>query len=152
MRHFKGLVTRMALESESEVPGVAENAAIAGADSAETELVELSEPVAKLNEDIAEVEEGNEAAASLESYRDYAASTLATGGMSKETAYAVEKHVEFVSKRVGVSKRFPAMESFGGATSRVKATNIAMEEIKEKLKEIWTPNIVTGKQIGRAHV
>ena len=138
MRHFKGLVTRMALESESEVPGVAEDAAIAGADSAETELVELSEPVAELNEDIAEVEEGNEAAASLESYRDYAASTLATGGMSKETAYAVEMHVEFVSKRVGVSKRFPAMESFGGATSRVKATNVAMEEIKEKLKEIWT--------------
>ena len=86
MRHFKGLVTRMALESESGVPGVAEDAAIAGADSAETELVELSEPVAELNQDIAEVEEGNEAAASLESYRDYVASTLATGGMSKETA------------------------------------------------------------------
>ena len=32
MRHFKGLVTRMALESEIEVPGVAEDAAIAGAE------------------------------------------------------------------------------------------------------------------------
>lgn len=145
MRRF-GLVTRMSLESEENVPGVAEDAAIAGADSAETELVELSEPVAELSADVVETEEGVEAAASLESHLDYLGDSLANGGVSKETAYVVEQHVAYLSKSVGVSKTFPAMESFGGATSRLKATRVAMEEIKDKLKEIWNAIITALKR------
>lgn len=62
-------------------------------------------------------------------------------GASEETAKMAEIAVEAICAKVGISARqariMPAMESFGSTNSRLTATKLAMEGIKETATRIW---------------
>lgn len=141
----RGFVGRMSLENEpNELPEG--DAAIVGADTESTALLELAEPESELVGDVEATEEASEAATSLEAFADFVETTLSSGGMSRETAHAVNLHVEHISTRSGLANRFPALESFGGSTSRVHASRLALEGINDKLKEIWAAIVAALKK------
>ena len=62
-------------------------------------------------------------------------------GVSAETAEMAEIAVEAICAKVGISARreriMPAMESFGSSNSRLAATKLALEGIKETAQRIW---------------
>jgi microcompartment protein CcmK/EutM len=61
-------------------------------------------------------------------------------GVSPETARVAEIAVEALRTRIGLKKKStptPAMEAFGGASSKVAATKLALEGIKEYAVAAW---------------
>ena len=83
-----------------------------------------------------------DAVGELEEVHDNLAESVENGeGMSAETAKIAEIAVEAICAKVGISakesKTFPTMESFGAGTSRLQATKLTMENIKEQVARIW---------------
>jgi len=139
MRRFTqtGLVARMALESEDEADQ--SDAAIAGAETAETELLETADAEGELDGDQAANDEAVESKEALESLVDVMHDSLGNGGMSKGEARMMQLHVDHIVSRVGIAdaRRLPAMESYGVSSSRIGATKLAMEGVGEQIKKIW---------------
>lgn len=68
------------------------------------------------------------------------------GGLNQTGAELLTATLESLYERAGVQKKqgelyVPSIESFGGTGSRIRAGNIALEDMKTRVKEIWT-NIV----------
>lgn len=131
----RGLVA--ALEAEQ----VAEAAAAPigdNAESLETDLINVAELGAEGDDNDADTQEACEVAEALESIAEALGISAQNGGMDKHSAHAVGVAVDHLYKRIGLKRiAMPAMESFGGTSSRVGATHIAMEDIKEQAKKIW---------------
>lgn len=119
------------------------------AESLETELLEVTDSQVEGEVAEAQVDEAVEVAEALESYMVTLSEITKQGGLDRSGAQILSMAVEGLCDRVGlVSKtQAPALESFGGVSSRVNATQLALEDIKGKAKEIWD-NIV--KAIKRA--
>lgn len=135
----QGLVA--ALENEElveDAPVVEEGA---GAETVETELLEVNDEAAEASEDQEQIEEAAETAEALESIAVAMESAAANGGLNKEGALALGIALDHMYKSVGINtakvKSMPALESFGGTSSRVGATQIALEGIKDQVKKIW---------------
>ncbi|MNU19710.1 phiKZ-like phage internal head protein [compost metagenome] len=145
----RGLVA--ALESEDEAAAAAaatddtttavvEDPIGENAESLETDLIDVADAEAETGEQEAQVEEAVEVAEALESIADSLRSVAGAGGLSKEAAHTLGLSLEHMYGRVGVSaavRTMPALESFGGTSSRVQATTLAMEEIQAQAKELW---------------
>ena len=138
----QGLVA--AMEEETRVAELAE-----GGDAEATELAENN---AETTEAVAEVAESTEEGAVAEDAKEEAVETVealesiaialrtsaANGGMDKHSAHVVSIAVEHMYSRIGVSRKaMPAMESFGGTSTRVGATQLALEGITQSIKDIW---------------
>lgn len=98
---------------------------------AEAEVQETGETV---DEAIAAIEELSDVAEVLEG------SVEEGEGLSEDAAEIAEVAVEAICNRLGYKpekKVIPAMESFGGASSRMDATKYALEGVKETIMKIW---------------
>lgn len=74
----------------------------------------------------------------LDNLADSMAASEATGGMDAASATIAQVAVERLMERLQISgkKPLPAMESFGGDSSRIKATKLAVENIREQVKNV----------------
>ena len=118
------------------------------AESLETDLVEVTEDENEQAGAEAEQDEAVEVAEALESLVDTLKVTAANGGLDKGGAQVLALSVNHMYSRVGFGKQTAAvsLESFGGSSSRVGATTLAMEDIKSKIVEIWKAIVAAVKK------
>ena len=137
---------KLVLEMENDQPDNVE--VLKEVDAAEV-AAEVEVGSSELNDDASEVEDYSEgidtsidAAGELDEVHDQLAESVENGeGASEETAKMTEIAVEAICAKVGIyfdkGRVVPAMESFGSANSRLHATKLAMEGIKEQVVRIW---------------
>jgi hypothetical protein len=129
----------IALENENE-PAPAEGVVEDAANSAETALLEVNEEVAEGDTSEAAVDEAVEAVSSLENYATALEASLGEGGISRAGASLMNIGLEHIYGRLGYEAGTTgtvSLENFGQNSSREGATQIALEGVKEKIKEIW---------------
>lgn len=129
----------IALENENE-PAPAEAVVEDAANSAETALLEVNEEAAEGDTSEAAVDEAVEAVSSLESYATALQASLGEGGISRAGASLMNIGLEHIYGRLGYEAGTTgtvSLENFGQNSSREGATQIALEGVKEKIKEIW---------------
>lgn len=145
MRRARGVV---ALEEEAAAIAAPEVAEIGdNAESVETEMLEIADDVAEGEAEAVQVEEAGEVVEALESIAEALKVSAANGGLDKHAAFAIGVATQHLYSRVGLkSKSMPSMESFGGTSSRVGATQLAMEDIKEQAKKIWDAIVAAFKR------
>ena len=129
----KGLVAAMEDETQAAELAIDES----GADSAEADIVEATDISADVEAGTAEVDQATADADTLERIADTAETAEAEGGLDPVAAEIAEIAVESIYTRLGVVRNsYPALESFSGKTGRKRATQIAVEDIKETVKKI----------------
>ena len=76
---------------------------------------------------------------SLESIAEQAASSIADGGLDRQAAGMLEVSVESHMSRVGLSASDAviSVEAFGGTSTQLEATQVSVEAIKDKAKQLW---------------
>lgn len=137
-----GSSLRAALENE-EVIAAGDTTAVPAepaVDSLETELLEVQDSAAEGETQEGQVEQAVEVAEALEHYRGALESIIGNGGLDRNGAHIMAVGLEREYARGGFTKEemaLPAMESFGTTSSRVHSTQLALEDIKSKAKEIW---------------
>ena len=130
----KGLVAAMEDETQAAELAIDET----GAESAEADLVEATDISADVEAGTAEVDQATADADTLERIADTAETAEAEGGLDPVAAEIAEVAVESIYARLGVQRSsYPALESFSGKTGRKRATQLAIEDIKETVKKIW---------------
>ncbi len=130
----KGLVAAMEDETQAAKLAIDET----GAESAEADLVEATDISADVEAGTAEVDQATADAVTLERIADTAETAEAEGGLDPVAAEIAEVAVESIYARLGVQRSsYPALESFSGKTGRKRATQLAIEDIKETVKKIW---------------
>lgn len=103
--------------------------AAAEVDMAESDVDAADEVIADAESDLS----------TLDGIADKLEATEENGGIDAGSAAIVEVAVERLYQKLGVTraKAMPALESFGADSSRLKATRIAVEEIRENAKKVW---------------
>jgi len=103
--------------------------AAAEVDMAESDVDAADETIADAESDLS----------TLDGIADKLEATEENGGIDAGSAAIVEVAVEHLYQKLGVirAKAMPALESFGADSSRLKATRIAVEDIRENAKKIW---------------
>lgn len=95
------------------------------------EAVEI-ESASLINESVGNV------CASLEAIAEEAQASIADGGLDRRSAGMMEVAVESHLTLLGLDNdATPSMESFGGTGTRVEATQVSVEAIKEKAGQLW---------------
>ena len=107
----------------------------------ETAAAEVTENTGEVEEMVAAVEEAADDAVALDDVADIMEESVEKGeGMDETAAAMAEVAVESICARLGVKKTqavIPSLESFGSKNSRLQATRIALEGLKEKIVQIW---------------
>lgn len=118
------------------------------ADSLETDLLEIAESEGAAAEQTAEFDEAVEVHEVLEETATALESAASNGGLSRDAAAALEPLLAHAYKRVGLSAIScrPALESYSGASTRVRSTTLVMEDLKEKAAELWAKIIAFVKR------
>ncbi len=133
----------LAMESDGATAG--DNDEVEAANTA-TEVEVATSELAEVDGEVGEYADGIDASVNateeLGEVNDVLAAGVESGeGVSEETAKMAEIAVEAICAKVGISARearvMPAMESFGSTNSRLTATKLAMEGIKETAKRVW---------------
>lgn len=76
--------------------------------------------------------------ASLEAIAEEAQASIADGGLDRRSAGMMEVAVESHLTLLGLENdATPSLESFGGSGTRVEATQVSVEAIKEKASQLW---------------
>lgn len=147
---MRNTLFNLALEDESVVDATTVGAeAGAGVDSVETALVDVNEGAAIVEATDAEIVQAGSDADALEDIADAMAETIEEGGLTQSAANAVNVAVEAFYSRLSITKKpMVSLEHFGQTSSRVQATRLAMEGIKEQAKEIWKKIVAFIKKIG----
>jgi hypothetical protein len=137
MARSRGLVWAMEEIEEQEVAAVAEEPM--AVDSLETEMLDVNERTAEIEETNQAIEEAVEDTDTLEDIASVMDESTENGGMDQTSARMAEVAVESIYARLGVrkSQALPAMESFGSKGTRLTATKIAVESIGEGIKYVW---------------
>ena len=132
-RFGRGLVAAM----EEDLPEVPVEEVVA-ADSAESDLVEAADASAEVDAGVGEIESAQADSDTLADIADTLEASEETGGLDPVAAQVAEVAVESIYARLGVQRsKMPAMEAFGAKETRVRATRIAVEEIRGTMKKIW---------------
>lgn len=145
-----------------DVPAVAEEVP-ASEDLAVVAILEeqigLSEDVAATDDTAAlaeeidnEVDQATDAVLVLESHAEFVEQAAANGGLQHGEARLVKMACEDIYQRFGLGKALgiPAMESFEKAGSRIGASTIALESIKEKAVRLWKAIVAAIKKAAAA--
>lgn len=123
---------------ESGVDLPAEGAVVAevpdNANSLETDLLEVAQAEAEVDQDDADLDNAMDTAAALEELAVVLTGAQQQGGLDRNGAAVMGLYL----KRIGVAPSAVSMESFGGTSSRQGATVIAVEDFKSRAKEIYT--------------
>lgn len=151
MRHFMKRGAVALLDNEENNPAITDAAAPAdNANSAETDLVEVADSAAVGEKEEADLAEAIDTQEALEQYKAALESFIGEGGVDQKGARLLQIGLEHMSNRVGFSiadRPNIAMESFGGASSKGRATQIALEGIGEQLKKVWASIVAAIKRI-----
>lgn len=118
-------------------------------ETVETAMAEVTEASADVEGGTDSIEEAVGDAETLADVADKMEDTAETGGMDEKAAAIAEVAVEALYERLHVTRRkaMPALESFGSQSSRLKATTIAVEEIRETLKKTWAAIIAMAQKV-----
>ena len=114
----------------------------------EAQLVEAANEVEAVEDTI---DESSDVMDRVEEVSDIVERANENGGLDPSGAEILKVTLESLYERVGISggKYVPALEEFGGVSNRIRAGNISVEDMKEKLKAIWEA-IVKAIQVGVA--
>ena len=119
----------------TDTPAEAEPVVEIAEDTEAAAVAEVAEGADEVAEVVDVVEELNEASEGLESlYIDIAAARI-DGGLSAQAFRGYSAAIESYTNRVGMTIATPAVESFGGATSRIHATASLESGVLDKIKE-----------------
>lgn len=129
----------MAMENENFQGGAGGDEASNAPESLETELLEVNdeEEAAAVEEE--QTDEAVEVAEALESLAFTLESAIKDkGGIDPTAAAIADQYTQSLYGRVGMSRSsMPALESFGGTSTRQRSTELALEDIGEAAKKIW---------------
>lgn len=121
-----------------ELPGETTDAAVAEV-TVTAEIVE---------DGVNEVEVAVSDTDTLEEVITVAENAEAEGGLDPAAAEMAAITVESIYARVGINRpAMVSMESFSSTKTRVKATQIAIEDWKQKLKDIWAAIVAALKKV-----
>jgi phiKZ-like phage internal head proteins len=140
MSQSRGLIATLENEELLAVAAAGESPVGDNADSLETNLLEVADSGADQEVLQEETEAAAEVAEALESISVSLESAAAAGGLDRHAANVVNTTVAALCKVAGISggsSSMPALESYGQSSSRIGATQLAMEDIKSKAAEIW---------------
>ena len=127
-----------------------------GTEVVDTEAVEVVEEVQEVAEqaeevsgDVAQVEEAEADVAVVEQIEEVLEKAVESGeGISETAAEIAQIAVESMQRRLGIkAAKMPSLESFGSASSRVTATRVALEGIKDTAKKAWEAIVAFVKSI-----
>ena len=121
------------------------------ADTLETDMIETTEAGDLVSDTSDQIEAAAADAEQLEDIADKMEDSLDNGGMDETSAEIAEVAVESIMRRqLGdfyKKQRFmPATEGFGMKQSRLKATQIAMEDVKSSARKIWDTIVEAAKR------
>lgn len=107
--------------------------------SAETAMLEASDMESEVDDQMDDIDMVADSSDELSKLADVMEKTTENGGMDEQTAEVIEVAVEGIYSRMGVKRfaKMPALESFGEKTSRLQATRIAVEGVKEFVANAW---------------
>jgi hypothetical protein len=128
-----------AVEEPVEIPLVedSEEEAVADVEMTSNEVEAASEVIENVQSD----------AETLSDLADKMEEANATGGMDASAASIAQVAVEHFYNKLSIAVRpMPALESFGGDSSRQKATILAVENIREQVKNVMQALIVMIKK------
>lgn len=116
-------------------------------DSAETSIIETKKVEAVVISLEENIEDALEVIERIEAVAEIVEGANEEGGLNLPGAELLQVTLEGFYHRLGMAevKHGFALENFGGVTSRTKGTSIAVEDIKEKLVEIWKRIVATIK-------
>ena len=139
MRRFSSSRGVAALEDEDSDVVAGSDAAVAiASDNASKDEVALGESQDEGGSIDADMTEGE---ATVEAFVEMAKGlgiAAKNGGIDKHSAAVIAIATEHMCNRVGMQRKpMPSMESFGGASTRIGATQLAMEGIKQSAKDLW---------------
>lgn len=155
MRHLKSYLERVSNEDADNqepvgVEPVSETVPEAN-DAVEVGTLVEEEPSANVIN--AEIEEVSDIQESLENFNVLVDAAIARGGMRPEEGVMFQASLEHFQRRLGVVQSKLGMEDFGGNMSRMKATTISQEDLKEtaiaagkKIKELIMRLIASVKE------
>lgn len=131
----------LALE-ENEEPEVTPEAVEAEPVPAEAEaaVADVAEDTAPLDDLATAVEEAGEDIEQLEKIEDVVEDTVESGeGLPPAAAEVADIAVEAIRERLGISGRrlAPSLEAFGATSSRLVASRVALEGVKETMQKAW---------------
>lgn len=113
------------------------NVAVNSEDPIEEKEIEVADASDETEEAVEAVDELDEAAATLESIQELLLAHKTEGGLDPMAAQYLHIAVAGVCDRIGLENAVPSLESFGGATDRLAATNISLEAVSDKAKAVW---------------
>ena len=131
-RFGKGLLASMESEQDvvEEVLDTAENV--------EADLGEAAEVAGDIDDGIAAIDQGEADAETLETIADTLEETEQEGGADPVTARVAEVAVEAIYARLGITRKpVSSMEAFGDKATRVRATQLSVEGIREVVRSVW---------------
>lgn len=141
MRRANGGLGLVAAMESAKLEGKEEGKEELGqnAESLETDLAEVNDSAAEGEAAQAEIDEGQDAAEALESFRVALEGINGNGGLDQGGAMILSLATERIYNKLGLAghQSVPALESFGGSSSRVQAGTIAMEDFKEQIQRVW---------------
>ena len=111
------------------------------ANSLETTLLDVNEEGANLEQGSDMLVEASDDINTLDEVADTIEESAENGGMTPDAAKMAEVAVESIMRRQGMSlayKPIASLESFGSTSSRMSATKLSLESVKEKSKELWS--------------
>lgn len=142
-----GLVAAM----EDDTPDTPADAGLGdNAESVETDLAEVTESEAEGEDQEAQVEDAAEVSEALEEYKVALESAISTGGLDRNGGALLHIGLSNLYNRAGISQNHRAtisQESFGQTSSKLNATQIALEDIKEQMKKIWDAIVKAVKKV-----
>lgn len=152
-RRFFGGSLSIGLESE-EVQQAEQEQAVAqtevdaaGAESVETELLEVNDAVEEGSQRSEALDQADAVVDELEDDKEALEVAAENGGIDRAAADFLRRKVAFHAAQLGLNgPRLPATESFGGASSRLGATQVALEGVSDLLRKAWEAIINTIKK------
>jgi hypothetical protein len=131
---------RIGLENEQVTPEVTDETLNAMAEAPDQEIADATQIAAELDAIDGAIEEGVDTAETLDEVAAPLQAAVDSGeGIPAPAAESLRILVSHMTSRIGVPMRTKtfAMESFKGKQTRLLATRIALEGIKETAQRIW---------------
>lgn len=131
----------IAMLNNDEEPKPADTEAVGdNANSLETDLTEVESSAGEGEAEQATIDEAVDTKEALEGYKAALEEYMTDGGMDAKGARILAIGLEHFNKRMGVrpeDKIQIAIESFGGASTKLRSNQAALENIKEELGKVW---------------
>ena len=134
-RHALGFVAAMEEEARLNTEEAVQTEDTS--DNLENELLEVADSSTEEETRAANTDEAADTAEALEGMYIDLKAALENGGLDRHGAAQVSRSLALVDRRMGTSGQKISMESFGAVSGRAQGTKIAMEEVMDKLKDIW---------------